>query len=340
VEYSNLGYGILGYVVSRVSGKAFADYMRQDVFLKLGMTRTSVGISPEMADFEAVRYGEDGLPISPYLTDHAGASEVYSSAHDLVRFGMFHLKDHLADQVAILPDSLIEGMQKPTARIGEQEGYGIGWDISSRAGYTIVSHTGGMPGVETELRLVPSEKLATAVLCNAEDYPLAGNVTDEIMKIMLAHWKVPDPEPSSPNHEFVPPRDLVGTWKGTVLTYESAIPLTLHVQESGDVHVELGNDLNLKTLLNFPHYSAGGFLTGVFNGNIRIKDANRRPYWLTLHLKLRNGNVLNGAIRARADLRGVMPTSEIFPFIFGQDRPTRIQTEAFVLSQWAELSKQ
>src|SRR5579862_6437913 len=45
-EYSNLGYGILGYVISRVSGQSYEDYMRQSVFLKLGLTHTSVGIGP------------------------------------------------------------------------------------------------------------------------------------------------------------------------------------------------------------------------------------------------------------------------------------------------------
>jgi CubicO group peptidase (beta-lactamase class C family) len=40
-RYSNLGYGILSNVISRLSGKPFADYMRDEVFLKLGMTRST-----------------------------------------------------------------------------------------------------------------------------------------------------------------------------------------------------------------------------------------------------------------------------------------------------------
>ena len=45
-EYSNLGFGVLDYVIARTSGRPFEDYMRQQVFIKLGLTHTSVGIGP------------------------------------------------------------------------------------------------------------------------------------------------------------------------------------------------------------------------------------------------------------------------------------------------------
>ncbi len=71
-EYSNLGYGIISHLIEQVSGKSYADYMREAVFLPLGMTRTSVEVDPSLRDFEAVRYGVDGLPVPQYVTDHPG----------------------------------------------------------------------------------------------------------------------------------------------------------------------------------------------------------------------------------------------------------------------------
>ena len=113
-EYSNLGYGILGYVISRVSGQSYEDYMRQSVFLKLGLTHTSVGIGPGLEKFAAVPYARNGLPIPHSDLDVPGAGAIYSSANDLIRFAMFHLKAHLPDQVPILSDASIEEMQTPT----------------------------------------------------------------------------------------------------------------------------------------------------------------------------------------------------------------------------------
>ncbi len=335
-RYSNLGYGVLSYIISRVSGQSFADYVRREVFLPLGMTRSSAELDPSSVEFQAVRYGEDGLPIPRYETDHDGASAVYSSAHDLVRFGMFHLKAHLGDQVAILPDSLIDATHRPTMSEGDGDEYGIGWETSHTSGYTIVSHDGGMPGVRTELRLVPAEGLVVVVLCNAEDR-LARIVADEIMGVVLPKWKTPA-KAEQPSIPFVPPPEWVGVWKGKISTYESEIPITLRILEWGDVHVELAHQL--KSLLNSPHISKSGFLSGAVAGSIGIKDAARRPYYLGLSLKLRNGNVLTGVVTARADESGVAPTYGLFPSVGGRPPPDRVQTEVFILAQWAELTRQ
>ncbi len=73
-QCSNLGYGILAYVISRVSGKAYQDFMREDVFLPLGLTHMSVDTGPGLEKYQAVRYGIDGAPIPFYEFDHRGAS--------------------------------------------------------------------------------------------------------------------------------------------------------------------------------------------------------------------------------------------------------------------------
>src|SRR5690349_5595137 len=105
----------------------------------------------------------------PFMTSTIrGASAIYASAHDLVRFALFHLKAHLPDQAAILSDQAIDDMQKATTSTGARSGYGIGWATGDHpSGYHVVSHTGGMGGVATNLRLIPSEKLAVVVLSNA-----------------------------------------------------------------------------------------------------------------------------------------------------------------------------
>jgi CubicO group peptidase (beta-lactamase class C family) len=166
-QYSNLGFGVIGYVLARVSGESYPDFMRETVFLKLGLTHTSVGVGSGLEKFQAIRYDSKGAPYPPYDFDHPGASAIYSSAHDLVRFGMFHLKDHLPGQVQILTDASIDAMHQPTMKISDNQGYGIGWFTEDRpGGYHVVSHTGGMPGVATILATAPSEDIAVVVLMN------------------------------------------------------------------------------------------------------------------------------------------------------------------------------
>jgi CubicO group peptidase (beta-lactamase class C family) len=94
-QYSNLGYGVLDYVVERAAGKKFADAMREEVFLPLGMTHTSIDVAPGLEPHQAIRYTPEGRRIPFYDFDHPGASAVFASAHDLARFAMFHMKEHL-----------------------------------------------------------------------------------------------------------------------------------------------------------------------------------------------------------------------------------------------------
>jgi CubicO group peptidase (beta-lactamase class C family) len=290
-EYSNLGFGILGYVIARTSGMPYEDYMRKEVFLKLGLTHTSVGIGPGLEKYAATRYGEDGLPIPFYDFDHRGASAIFASAHDLVRFGLFHLKAHLPDQAAILSDASIDEMHKPTASTAPHYGYGIGWGTADTAdGYRVVSHTGGMGGVATVLRLVPSEKLAVVVLCNSSN-PLPGKVADKIFDVMIPRWqpfKTAEPKPSPI------PSELYGKWKGKLVTYKADLPFELNVNESGLVLARVGTQMQI--LVNDVRWG-DGFLRGRFQSDIQTEDASRRPYFLQLTLKARGG-VLNGPVSA------------------------------------------
>jgi len=295
-EYSNLGYGILDYVMARVSGKAYPDFMRDEVFARLGLKNMSVNTGSGFGKSEAIRYGSDGAPIPFYDFDHRGGSAVYASVHDLVRFALFHLKARVPGQARILSDESITEMQKPTMVTGPQAGYGIGWAVSDTpAGYRVVSHTGGMGGVSTSLRLVPAGKLAVAVLCNASS-SLPHAIADEIFRIMLPKWKDGrrPPAPGAKPGEFQPPPDLAGGWKGKLHTYKDEIPLRLQIRESGEMVGQLAGQPE-STFANTR--SADGVISGRVKGDIGAEDANRRPYLLHFTLKLRGG-VLNGPATA------------------------------------------
>jgi CubicO group peptidase (beta-lactamase class C family) len=303
-QYSNLGYGILDYIISRLSGKSYADFMRQEVFSPLGMTRASVNIGAGLEKYAATRYGFDGLPIPFYDFDHPGGSAVYSSAHDLVRFGMFHLKEHFSDQRVILSDQTIDEMQKSTIETGIGSGYGVGWGINeNNMGYHSISHSGGMGGVSTTLMLIPTERIVIVALANSST-PLPHDISKEILTVMLPKYAEnraileAKQKEAGKNQEtsqsFIPVPELIGEWNGKIVTYKGEIPLTFWFKEPGDVHVRMGEQL--KTLLNDVSFK-DGYLSGRMMGNIGTEDANRRLYHLHVSLKLRE-NTLNGAIMA------------------------------------------
>jgi CubicO group peptidase (beta-lactamase class C family) len=297
-QYSNLGYGILDHVITRASGRSYADFMREEVFLPLGLTHTSVNIGPGLEKYQAVRYSGDGTPIPFYDFDHPGGSAVYASAHDLVRFGMFHLKSHLPDQKAILKDETIDEMQKATVDTSPNTGYGIGWAITEYpGGHRRVEHSGGMGGVSTLLRFYPAEKIAIVVLGNASS-TLPGQVMEQIVAVVAPDSaRSPGAQNQAPSEQdFKPSGALLGAWQGKVHTYKGEHSFRLLFQPDGDVHAKLGSQF--ETLLNRPQFK-DGYLSGSFSGDIGTEDANRTRYLLQLSLKLR-GDVLNGAMTAQS----------------------------------------
>lgn len=292
-QYSNLGFGIFDYVIERISGKRYSDFMREDVFVPLGLTHTSVHIGPGLESFVSTRYGRDGMPVEFYEFDHTGASALWSSAHDLARFGMFHLKQHLPDQKAILSDQSIDAMQKPTFPSGDKVGYGVAWVVTDTSGgYRVISHTGSMPGVATTLRLVPSEELAITVLCNGSD-ALPHSVADEIFKVMLPKWRQPERRQES-RTPFSAPADLKGDWAGTIVTYKGELAFTMQVLASGEVHARLGKQM--KMLVNEARWE-NGYFSGELIGDLGTEDTGPGPSHIRLLLKLRDGT-LNGSATA------------------------------------------
>jgi CubicO group peptidase (beta-lactamase class C family) len=301
--YSNLGYGILGYVVERVSGRPFGDFLREEVFLPLGLTRASLGIGPGLEPYQALRYGSDGVAYPFYDFDHPGGSAVYASAHDLVRFGMFHLKEQLRDQKAILTDASIDAMQALESGDEKGDGYALGWGVKGDdRGYRVVSHSGGMGGVNTTLRLIPSERIAIVTLANAES-SVPFDVAHEIQGVLLpdygerlaADLAAPREESEQPPApQWKPERRLQGEWRGTIHTYAGDRPLTLRIRNDGDVHARIGD--GLWTLLNEARWEDGA-LRGRMMGDIGTGDAAKRPYLLHLTLR-RNGAKLGGAVAA------------------------------------------
>ena len=292
-EYSNLGYGIIESIIERVAQKSYPEFMKSEVFEPLGLNRTSVFIKSPEEDIVAQRYIENKDASPFYDFDHRGASAVYSSAHDLVRFGMFHLKNHLDDQQQILKDSTIDEMQNDVDPRLSDCHYKLGWDVGERYGYKVVSHGGGMPGVRTILLLLPSMNTAVVVLCNGV-YINLSKIYDPILAAMYPKykekWKARRMNRSSgESNKSYPFSQLAGEWTGKIVTYKESMPVQLHVNKNGDSRlIFLGastSDNKICEPIKPPRY-ANGFFTANFDGEIPIDEALRSRLMVSVKIKL------------------------------------------------------
>lgn len=296
-QYANFGFGLVDHIITKVSGRPYADFMKREVFLPLGMTHTSIDVEPALEEFAAVRYDSRGNPVPFYISDHPGASQVYSSAHDLIRFALFHLKHTQPDQKQIISTASIDRMKEDSDPDPENDRYGLGWFLQkNQYGYDVVWHTGSMNGTNTMLKFVPSEDIAVVVLINTAS-DLRQTIPNDIIGTLLpdfgAKWKAERDKEAEPRTAvFKPGPELIGEWKGEIRTYEETVPLAMTIQADGDVHVRIGNQM--ETLLNRPAFE-GGFISGQSYGTIPSGDARAHPHNVSWRLLL-DGKSMRGYV--------------------------------------------
>ena len=308
-EYSNLGFGIIDHIIERASGQRYADFMRNQVFLPLGLTHTSIDIAPGLEQFSAQRYDARQKPIPFYAFDHMGASAVYSSAHDLVRFGTFHLKNKSNGQKPILKDATIDLMHTavPPAQ------YGLGWGIiESELGFRRLSHTGGMPGVSTVLNLYPTENVVVVVL-TSNGAP-AGQIAQDIAAVLLPSQyaerlrvrRAAGPAGARAVAAGAPPpsqlSELTGEWAGTLKTWKETMPLRLSVGANGDVFATVGDQP--RTAVTQAEFR-NDRLSGRFTAQVPTDDATRWAHTIALGLQHVDG-VLKGQVSAQTSTTEVV----------------------------------
>lgn len=158
MSYSNLGVGLLGHLLERISGKPYENLARETIFEPLGMKDSFVLRRPE--DLPADRAGRfatghsGGREVPHWHLDAlAGAGAIVSTARDLARFAEGHWSEKT-------PPELRSAMD--LAAQPQRNDVGLCWLIGGSG----LSHDGGTGGFRSEMRLSLPDKTATIRLMN------------------------------------------------------------------------------------------------------------------------------------------------------------------------------
>lgn len=283
-EYSNVGFVALGAIASNVTGTDFGTLMTRRLLEPLGMNDSFFGANAERLRVSAVRYDDSGKPIPYYTTSTPPSGELYASSHDLARFAMFTLKDHLQDQSRILDDHWIDELHKPVFSGPAGTASAFGWFTGhTKSGLPVVFKGGGQPGVATILHLVPSERLACLVLTNrSENRESAFSFCNQILATILPQWSQLSESIGLPHSSFVATPDFAGRWEGTLTDGGAHMRVKLEIASSETATLALGDKPPEKIT---DAQSEGSAFTGKTVGAIESPDAIRNAA-TTLSLKL------------------------------------------------------
>ena len=158
-RYSNLGYILLGYLIERISGESWAAFVRENLFVPLGMTNSGSDSNAEIIPQRAAGYsrGQNGPRNAPFIDMSApfAAGGLYSTTEDLLKWerGLFGGR--------VLSVDSLRKMTTPC-----KSGYGLGVGIATRNGRTLISHEGSIEGFNTYLGYFPADGVTVVVLGN------------------------------------------------------------------------------------------------------------------------------------------------------------------------------
>ncbi len=184
-EYSNLGYAILGRIITAVTKTAYQDVIRDRFFGPLGMTRSGYevdGVAPEglARGYRRAPAGWEQVPLDP-CGAFAPMGGVFTCVTDLARwvtgFAAAFADDdgagghplRLASRLQMQLPQVLTGWDRPAfPSAGARSAYGFGLLIEDDPGQgRIVGHGGGYPGFGSYMRWHPATRTGVIALANS-----------------------------------------------------------------------------------------------------------------------------------------------------------------------------
>jgi CubicO group peptidase (beta-lactamase class C family) len=183
-EYSNAGFALAGAIVEKLSGKTYADYVRDHIFRVARMADSDPNNIPAITNL-VVPYTKEG-PNGARGDMHVAQADIgtpaggaISSGRDLVRFARALNDGTLvsAQTLAEMKTSRTVGMPAPPS--------GYGMQLLNLYGQEVAGHGGGFPGVSANLLMVGRSPTSVITLSNF-DPPASDNIAMPIATLLAA----------------------------------------------------------------------------------------------------------------------------------------------------------
>jgi CubicO group peptidase (beta-lactamase class C family) len=158
-NYSNSGYVLLGYLIEKISGMPYSQFVQENIFTPHGMKDS--GYDSNSAIIERRASGYTPSPKGPvnagfiHMSIPFAAGSLYSTTEDLLRW-----EQALFGGKLLSPASL----QKMITPFKSDYAFGLG--VRTVAGRKVIDHGGGIEGFNTHLAYYPEDKLTVVVLGN------------------------------------------------------------------------------------------------------------------------------------------------------------------------------
>jgi CubicO group peptidase (beta-lactamase class C family) len=186
-HYSNSGYMILGYIIEKVSGKSYEQYITDHIFKPLKMDHAYYDHLSTVVAGRATGYtmSTDGLSNANFLDQ----SFTYAAGALMMNVDdMYKWNKGLCTYTIIKKETLEKAFTPFTLADGHKSTYSFGWGLSPFMGSPSRQHGGGIEGFSTFVIYLPLEDVFAVTFSNLERANVTGPT---LLAAAIATGKLP-----------------------------------------------------------------------------------------------------------------------------------------------------
>ena len=189
--YSNYGTMLGGYIVERVSGEPFMDYIERQILAPLGMERSTFRRElPEhlRGDLATNYQRASGEPLPPYDEEPEGApnGDLTSTAADMSRFMLAHLQQGRYGEHSLLEAETARLMHTHEfVPLAGAQPIALGFFRADYNGHRVIGHSGDKSGFHTDMQLLPDAGVGYFIAVNSDG---AGGVIGAAYKVRASFF--------------------------------------------------------------------------------------------------------------------------------------------------------
>jgi CubicO group peptidase (beta-lactamase class C family) len=183
MAYCNSGPPVAAYIVEKITGERFEDYVTQNFFLPIGM-KTATYFEQPSPQLTTLYHSDGKTPYHYWNIIERPAGAINASAKDMAAYVQFYLNRGAAGGAQVIPSASIDRMETPTrtweAQAGLKAGYGLSNYTSFHDGFAYHGHNGGVDGGITELSYLPEYNVGYFYSVNSANGNSFGKIGDAI----------------------------------------------------------------------------------------------------------------------------------------------------------------
>jgi len=171
--YSNYGASLAGYIVERVSGEPYAQYIAHHILKPLGMEHSTfqqplpAALAPFMSNGYVMASDEKPVPFENIETAPAGAMS--ATGTDMAHFMIAHLNGGSYNGASILSPATVQLMHSPQSRMAPGvNGFDLGFYQENRNGLRIIGHAGDTDPFHSDLHLLLDKNVGVFMSFNSQ----------------------------------------------------------------------------------------------------------------------------------------------------------------------------